>query len=152
MKNRYSILILFVAMAFIYSCNNSNNTKTVVVEKDSACCNAASKSCCSNVDQNKSEVVQVIYFHNERRCATCMAVEEVSKEVIAKLDSSKISFVSYAIGDPQNVDLEKKFEVSGQKLIVIGKEGTSDLTNTAFLNARIKPEQFKEDLLKAINL
>lgn len=157
MKKLFSTAMLGLGLIAFASCNSPKTEKAEVAEVKSemlsgACCDNTEKSCCSSNATSGSEKIQIVYFHNERRCATCMAVEEVTNEVVAALDSSKVSFVSYTIGDETCKELEKKFEVSGQTLLVIGSEGTQNLTNTAFMNARVNPDQFKKDLSEALKL
>lgn len=101
------------------------------------------------------EKVEVYYFHNTRRCATCMAVESVTKSSLEELypeqlKSGEIAFVSLDIEDDANKALAKEFNVSGQTLLIL-KEGTKkDLTNDAFMYARSNPEKLKEKIHKAI--
>lgn len=147
LKNQF---ILFVAVAALLFAGCQAKTKTVVVaEAEKPCCTAEVKTCCSNKVTNV-ELTQVVYFHNERRCATCMAVEDVTKEVIEALDSTKISFHSYEIGNKDCAQLEKDLEIAGQTLLIIAKDTTINLTNTAFMNARVNPDQFKADLKSAL--
>lgn len=94
--------------------------------------------------------IEVIYFHNKQRCANCIAVEEVTNEVVAGLDSAKIAFQTFAIGEKQNVDLESKLEITGPTLLLFRNNKTINLTTSAYLFARIKPEKFRSDLESAI--
>ncbi|MDA3929275.1 MAG: nitrophenyl compound nitroreductase subunit ArsF family protein [Prolixibacteraceae bacterium] len=152
MKNIYPLALLLLGLTLISSCKNTNSKQVELAESAEPCCTQVEKTCCDKTETTSEEIVKVIYFHNERRCATCMAVEEVSKEVIAVLDSSKISFSSYQIGSEECAELEKELKITGQTLLVIGANGTSDLTNFAFMNARVNPDKFKEELSNVINL
>lgn len=144
-------LILFVVLTSIVLISCQTKTKTVVVvETEKPCCTAEVKTCCS---QKATDVkaTQVVYFHNERRCATCMAVEEVTKDVIAQLDSTTISFNSYELGDSATTMMVKDLKIAGQTLLIISKDTIIDLTNSAFMNARVNPDQFKADLKSALD-
>ena len=70
--------------------------------------------------------VEVYYFHNTRRCATCVAVEDVTLETLKEsypeqMKTGELTFAS--------LDLED---------------------NDAFLYARTKPEKLKEKINKVI--
>lgn len=147
LKNQTIFFVAMVAILFV-ACKPKTKT-TEVAETEKPCCTAEVKPCCAN-KANDVDITQVVYFHNERRCATCMAVEEVSKELITLLDSASIAFHSYEIGTEEAAKLVKKLEISGQTLLVIGKDTTIDLTNSAFMNARVNPDQYKEELKNAL--
>jgi hypothetical protein len=102
----------------------------------------------------KSELT-VYYFHNERRCATCVAVEEETVKALKKLypdqmHAGKFSFVSVNIEDSANDQLVKKLEISGQTLILMKGDKKIDLTNDAFMYARSKPEKLEKKIREAI--
>jgi hypothetical protein len=151
---KINIVTLMMALALLCSCQSKTN-KTEVDSKEKSCCSdttkscsnkGEAKSCCSSSDSISMTGVQVVYFHNERRCATCMAVEEGAADVVKTLGNEAITFKSYLFGDPQNAELEKKWKVEGQILLIIGKGQIIDFTNQAFLNARVKPVTYKEEL------
>lgn len=143
-------LLLIVALAALVLAGCQSKTKTSeVATAEKPCCTAEAKPCCSKTATDVKQT-QVVYFHNERRCATCMAVEEVTSGVIAQLDSTAISFHSYEIGKEATVQMEKELEIAGQTLLIISKDTTIDLTNAAFMNARVNPDKFKEELNAAL--
>ena len=80
MKNFFSITILVMSITFLCSCNQANKKNVQVAEGTEACCEKSTKSCCDSTAIVQSEVTTVVYFHNERRCATCLAVEEVAQD------------------------------------------------------------------------
>lgn len=97
-----------------------------------------------------SDKITVLYFHNKQRCATCMAVEDVTNEVVAGMDSTKINFICLNIGSKSSKELEHHFDISGPTLLIMKQDRIINLTNSAYLFARIKPEQFKADLKSVI--
>lgn len=107
-------------------------------------------------DQNAStDKVEVYYFHNERRCATCVAVEDESVKALnelypEKMKSGEITFLSVNIEDDANKGLTEKFEISGQTLLVVKGTRQENLTNTAFMYATTKPEKLKKAIGEAI--
>lgn len=102
-----------------------------------------------------TEKVEVYYFHNTRRCATCQAVEDVTKSSLKelypeKLKKGELIFQSLDIEEDENEALAKKLNVSGQTLLVVKNGKKKDLTNDAFMYARNSPEKLKEKIKKAI--
>jgi hypothetical protein len=103
----------------------------------------------SNADDQATGDVQVYYFHATRRCATCEAVEAVSKEAIQEYYGDKVSFES--INNEEENPLIDKYEISGQTLLIIKGDEKMDMTNDAFLYARTSPDKLKKKLKKAID-
>jgi len=99
--------------------------------------------------------VEVYYFHYSRRCATCNAVEEVSKKTISESFASQfkkreITFKSVNLDEKSSASLAKKCKAEGQSLLILGNGKRIDLTDKAFLNARSNPERLKAEIKKAI--
>ncbi len=109
--------------------------------------------------QTKKDVVEVLYFHGAQRCATCMAIERNSKELVETayaepLKSGKLVFSSVDISKEEA--LAERYEVSWSSLILVdydksGKESATNLTEFAFGNARTAPDKFKAELSKQIS-
>lgn len=115
---------------------------------------------CNSVEgkeEKKEEVVatgdkvEVYYFHAVRRCATCEAVEKVSKEYIEENYASKVSFVSINREEEVNANLVAKYEITGQTLLIVSGENVVNLTTEAFLNARSNPEKLTEQIKSTID-
>ncbi len=102
-------------------------------------CNAQSK----NKDNSQSEEVTVYYFHFSHRCATCLAVEEVSKEAVESLYEGEIEFLAYNLDEPEGKSAGDQLGISGQTLLVAKGAEKIDLTSEGFLNARNEPEKLK---------
>lgn len=140
----YTFLVV-VTILLTAGCN-SNKQKTNT-EKDGSSCE--SQSCCSSktstttIDTSK---VNVVYFHATRRCATCEAVEKVTKETLAKYFDTTVPF--HSINREVEKELAKKYEVEWQTLLIMKGDQIKNLTNEAFLNARTKPEKL-EALIKS---
>jgi len=153
------LIVVLAVISLLVSCH-TKTTKTDTIAGVKSSCTDSTKSCCSKSEKGKGcpyatsdsiVGVLVVYFHNERRCATCMAVEEGASGVVKQYADSSISFHSYLIGDPVSADIEKKYNIEGQTLIIVGKGQVIDVTNMAFMNARVKPETFKEEIKKQID-
>ncbi|HKM92011.1 MAG TPA: nitrophenyl compound nitroreductase subunit ArsF family protein [Prolixibacteraceae bacterium] len=135
-----SVLFLFTGLgaSFAQCCSSAAKTATAPYSE------AAQQTC------NEASSVEVVYFHATRRCATCMAVEEVTKEVLKANFANKITFTSIDREKDSKNELLKKHKVSGQTLLLIKGEKVIDLTNDAFIYARSNPDKFKEKLKLAI--
>ena len=99
--------------------------------------------------------VEVYYFHNERRCATCVAVEDESVKALnelypEKMKSGEMTFLSVNLEDDANKALADKFKISGQTLLVVKGTKQENLTNTAFMYATTKPEKLKKAIGEAV--
>jgi hypothetical protein len=99
----------------------------------------------------KSGEVKAYYFHGNARCATCEAVEKVSKEAIAAYYGDNVTFESINRDEEKNKKLVAKYKVSGTALLIDNGEKTVDLTNDAYLNARTKPDKLKSKLKSTID-
>ncbi|MBS3807505.1 MAG: hypothetical protein KGY60_08390 [Bacteroidales bacterium] len=105
----------------------------------------------SDNSQVKAEKVQVYYFHTTRRCATCKAVEDVSKQAVKEMDRNNVSFAAYNIEKPEGEKQAKKVGVHGQALLIVGGDKKMNITREGFMYARSKPEKLKEIVQQKIN-
>ncbi len=127
-----------------------------IVAVSAQCC-SGSKACsssCSEVvcaDSPKSSEVKAYYFHATRRCATCQAVEAVSKDAIKEYYGDKVSFESLNIETEKDNNLIEKYKISGTALLIVNGDKKVDLTNDAFLNARTNPDKLKSKLKSTID-
>lgn len=133
MKNLKTLLpLLFIAIA-LFSCNSQKpddqKTETVV-----------------------SENIQVYYFHNTKRCATCNAVEDETKITLEmfyaeQMKAGSIEFTSLNLEEEEGETMAETLQVSGQTLLIVKGETRVNLTNDGFMNARTNPAKF-QDILK----
>lgn len=131
-----SVLFLFTGLgaSFAQCCNSAARTATAPFS-------ASSQQTC-----NEASAVEVVYFHATRRCTTCMAVEEITKEVLKENFESKVTFTSIDREKDSKNKLLKKHKISGQTLLIVKGEKVINLTNDAFMYARSNPDKFKEKL------
>ncbi|MCU4156871.1 thioredoxin family protein [Carboxylicivirga sp. A043] len=139
--------ILFVVAIIVLSAGcHSDKQKTAT---KTACSSCESTSCCSSTTNSNATIdtskVSVVYFHATRRCATCEAVEKVTKETLARHFKDAVPF--HSINREEEKELAKQYEVEWQTLLIIKGGQVKNLTNEAFLNARTKPEKL-EALIK----
>lgn len=137
MKNGLFMIALCVGMAACGNGNASNESK----------------------EQVKKDAVEVLYFHSKQRCATCVAIEKNTKELLEttfanKLRSGEVVFKAVDINEEE--ELADKYEVSWSSLVIVdydknGKEEATNLTEFAFANARSNPDTFKKGVADQIN-
>ena len=115
-------------------------------------------SCQAQTDNNeknskvsKTGEVEVFYFHYARRCVTCKAVEDVSKEAIAELYGETISFTGYNLDEQEGKDKSRDLAISGQTLLIVSGETKINITNEGFMYARSNPEKFKQIISEKVN-
>jgi len=119
-------------------------------------CNAQSGDNIKSSSENGNEKIDVYYFHFTRRCITCRAVEEQSKLAIEQLYPDKIidglvAFTSVNLDLNSSQEIAKKFNVSGQSLLVVKGEKSVDLTYQGFIYARSNPSKLKAEIKNAID-
>ena len=132
MKLKNSILFVVLMTFFLLSCNAQ-------VSEDSKSTNLV------------GENVQVYYFHNTKRCVTCLAVEKETKLVLEayygdKMKEGNIEFIALNLEEEDGEEIAKSLKVAGQALLLVKGKTQVNLTNEGFMNARTNPEKFHEIL------
>ncbi len=92
---------------------------------------------------SKASTVEVYYFHYTRRCATCNAVEKVSKETVAEFPGNKVTFADFNLDKQEGKAKGKELGVSVQTLLIVAGDKKINITNEGFMNARSNPEKLK---------
>ncbi|PLX13819.1 MAG: hypothetical protein C0597_11090 [Marinilabiliales bacterium] len=97
--------------------------------------------------------VEIYYFHYTRRCVTCMAVENVTKEALEEIYTSQLKnedivFKTINLDEADSEEIAEKLNVSGQTLLIVAGDKKENITTDAFLNARSHPDKLK-DILKS---
>ena len=133
MKSLNIILSLFVLLGLSISCSAQPEKKS------------------SNPELAAAENVEVFYFHNSRRCATCMAVEAESKDIINELYKDKVVFSAYNLEENDGKERAGELGVSGQTLLIVSGESRINITNEGFINARSNPEKLKQIMKEKID-
>lgn len=116
-----------------------------------ASCTLQTKQDKSTATIAKSDHVEVYYFHFTRRCATCNAVEQVSKEALTELYGKEVTFTSYNLDEDDGKAKGNELGVSGQCLLIIAGENTINLTTEGFMNARSNPDKLKAIIKEKID-
>lgn len=119
-------------------------------------------ACTGNAEKREplkveGEKTEVYYFHNTRRCPTCMAIEKETKKVLKEQpfvdakEEGDLVFKSYNAENAVNNKLVKELGVTGSALIVMKNGKKIDLTSKAFMYALRQPEKLKAALRDALN-
>lgn len=92
--------------------------------------------------------IEIIQFHSEHRCVTCLKIEGLTKSVA---QSSKLPFKLMNVDDKKNEKMAEKFEAAGTAVYLYNSrtDKKKDLTDFAFMNAHNK-DKFIEGLKKEI--
>lgn len=120
-------------------------------------CGSGDKS--STSTPTEKDRVEVIAFHGKRRCATCMAIEKNTEEMLKamfaeELKNGTVVYKNIDISTPEGEKLADKYEVTWSSLFVNkwkgGKEIRNNMTEFGFANARNNPETFRQGLADMI--
>ena len=73
--------------------------------------------------------VEVIHFHGNQQCTSCMAVGELANETVheyfpVQLASGKVTFQSINYNDPVNDKIVKEYHVTGSSLWITVNDAT----------------------------
>lgn len=97
--------------------------------------------------------IEVLSFHGKQRCATCIAIEKLTREVVESDYAAQVadsSLVFRVVDITENETLADRYEVTWSSLLVTkwqdDKETVNNLTEFAFANARNNPESFEAGL------
>ena len=135
------ILKLSLLAAFVALILSSCNTRTSENQKIAAVV---------------SEDIQVYYFHNTKRCATCNAVENETRAVLEmyydeNINAGTMEFTSLNLEEEDGKEMAQSLQISGQTLLIVKGESRVNLTNEGFMNARTNPTKFHEILKTEID-
>ncbi len=114
-------------------------------------CPAQTKKDEKSTTVSKAGKIKVYYFHYTRRCATCNAVENVSKKAIAELYGNKVIFADYNLDEKAGEIKGKELGVYGQTLLIISGNTKINITNEGFMNARSNPDKLKAIIKEKID-
>ena len=125
---KISTLILLVSGLLLFSCKG--NTQ--------------------NTPGTQSGTVEVIQFHNEHRCYSCLEIEKLTKATLAK-NYPTIPFKLVNIDDKKNETIAKQFEAAGTALYLYNAKTGKKKNLTAFAFLKVGNEAaFTEELKKNI--
>jgi hypothetical protein len=93
--------------------------------------------------------IEVIQFHSEHRCATCIKIEELTRETLKSYPT--VPFLLVNVDDKKNEKIAEQFEATGTALFLYNSKNKKkqDISDMAFMNAGDKTKFIKE-LIKKI--
>ena len=142
MKKTISTLGFIFAIGIItISAQCCNSAQTKVDSKTTVACNQT----------KQATDVKAYYFHATHRCATCQAVEDVTKQALNEYNNNAVTFQSINREENKDNPMIKKHKVSGQTLLIIKGDKVVNLTNYAFMNARTNPDKLKVKIKSTID-
>ncbi|NTW26229.1 MAG: hypothetical protein HGA37_16130 [Lentimicrobium sp.] len=103
----------------------------------------------------KATKLNIVYFHAQHRCPTCLSIEENTKKTLdtyfaAQLKDGTIKLQVLDVSEEKNEKLVVKYEADGSGLYLTRldgkKETTTDFTNFAFSYSRNQADKFIEGL------
>ena len=108
-----------------------------------ACGGRGSSSAAS--PQEQPDGVEVLSFHTKKRCPTCRAIEQLTREVVEQEFADEV-----ADGTLRLHELAVRYEVAWSSLLLShrhnGEEQVVDLTRFAFAHARTDADLFRREL------
>ena len=125
---KFTPLFSFIVLMFIASAATAQSKVATVAKSD----------------------VEIIQFHSEHRCVTCLKIEELTKETVKSFTGMSFKLVN--IDDTKNEKMAEKFEAAGTALFIYNpKTGKKkDMTDFAFMHSGDKAK-FIAGLKKEIN-
>ena len=113
-------------------------------------------ACNSEAQQNKPTVatnkatIEVIQFHSEHRCVSCLSIEKFTKKTLADYFPT-VPFNLVNVDDKKNAKKAEQFEAAGTALYLFnpGTGKKKDLTDFAFMKAGDE-KKFEAELKKYI--
>lgn len=81
-----------------------------------------------------SAKVAVVYFHGDRRCKTCVAVENNARATVEKLSANgaNVKFFEVNADKSEATPLVTKYQVVGSSLLIIANGEVSNVTSEFF--------------------
>lgn len=99
----------------------------------------------------KPTKLKIVYFHSERRCPTCISIEDNTKKTLntyfaSQLKDGTITFQVLNVEESKNLKMVEKYKAEGSSLFLTNvkgsKENTIDFTNFAFSYSRNQADKF----------
>lgn len=148
MKKTLASITMMLTIAVVVIAQSSCSGKTPEQQP-------TEETCC----QQKTTEVEILYMHGKQRCATCMAIERQTRELmtaeLAQLaDEGKVSLRVVDMTTDEGKELARKYRVSWSSLFLLDHTGAEDrsldLTDFAFANARNHPEAYREEMARKV--
>lgn len=115
----YLSLVVILAVGLLCACGSPAAVPTPPAEPSEP----PQVTTTPNEPSNTPDRVDVVYFHRPQRCPTCLCFEERITYVVKtyfqkELNSGKLTFGVYNIGDSKNATIVKKYGAVGSQLFI----------------------------------
>jgi len=96
---------------------------------------------------------EVYYFHGDRRCPTCNAIEELAKSFVSEnyKDNPEVKFFAINFDKKENKTIAEKFGPQWSSLFIASGDKKIDLTLEAFQYVKADPEYLKGEIKDIID-
>jgi len=120
--------LLFIHTLFLF--NSCNQT-------------ADNKNSKSGLEYGQAKV-EVFYFHRERRCPTCLTIEEFVQEFVKDEYAGKdLEYHSVDYENIENEDICSRYSIMKTTLLIASEDETEELTSFALEVIMSDPEQLR---------
>ena len=107
----------------------------------------------------RSNVTEILYFHGAKSCASCVAMERATEELLKEVYAKEVEAVKLIYTNADLVDdeaLAEKYGVVWASLLVIdydneGNESVTDQSDNGYLYGISDPERLKAELRTTID-
>lgn len=99
----------------------------------------------SEINNTTPSTIQILYFHGDRRCATCIKVGEVSLNLYkTKYGSNEVVvYKEVNIDKDENKSIAEKYQVAGSSLLIDVNGDVKNITVDAFKYAIADPAKLE---------
>jgi hypothetical protein len=132
---RHFAIVAILAVGLLCACGSPATPPTSTTDESTQPSDETSTSQTQDETLNLADRVDVVYFHRPQRCPTCLCFEERTIYVVKtyfqdELNSGKLTFGVYNIGDSKNAAIVKKYGAVGSQLFInTVKDGTDHITD-----------------------
>lgn len=135
-KTLYIITMLFLGL-IIFSCGGSKEE--------------SSDKLSETLTYGEAKV-EIYYFHGDRRCPNCNAIEDVAKSVVYEdfKNNEDVEFFAINFEKNYNREIAKKYGINMSSLVVASQDEFIDLTIDAFQHAMSNPDYLKSEMIDVI--
>lgn len=136
-------VFLIIAIAIVtLSTGSCGNNKTNGGEKNS-----------SELSQATAKTIQILYFHGDRRCPTCIKVGEISLNLFNSkyAKNSSITYKEVNTDKEENKAIAEKYQILSSSLIIDVNGVVKNITVDAFKLAKSDPaalEKMMTDIIE----
>lgn len=139
MKKYFAFAAIALLSIGLGGCNNGNATSN---EKKS-----------EEIKLSAVQSIQILYFHGDRRCPTCIKVGEVSLNLFNTKYASNdvVVYKDVNIDKEENKALAEKYQVAGSSLLIDVNGEVKNITVDAFkyaVNDALKLETIISDIIE----